>query len=291
MTQILQYISENALTIIGIVVAAITAIGVFYGPKLVAKSQERKEKLRKHFNDLQDGAIKPLISIIAGLGISTQGDIFTNFSGSFSELDNEQLECFQAHYTKLGDKWQELTGKWTKQQGRVGGRWDEQNEKVDTLENQIRESIEKKCKESNISLPIRPFVANQELINDGLLRTLCGTICNKSQGISTDCDFNEAKIEEENNFYIVEVCATKWARARTADTAEKLKSIFTLIQNSPEFRQQASLMIENAKQIKNEFDELLADLDKIQSRGFVSKDPKYKFQAVKKCAICKELFY
>jgi len=279
MAQVWGFLSENSLAIIGLIIGAITAIGVFLGPRLVAKRQEKKEKLRKHFDDLLVDCIKPLISVIARVSITSSSTIITDSPGPLEAVDAEQLECFETHYSKL-DGWRELEGKWK-----------QHNEKVDAFEGEIKELIQAKCAKKNISLPIIPSGANQEWINDNLPYTLSATICEKSQGSRIECDFSEAKIQEEANFYIVELCATKWARAGTTDMAKTLKSIFSVIQNSAEFAQQASELMKDAKQIKAKFEELLMNLEKIHSRALMSKDPRYKFKPIKNCPICKELFY
>lgn len=278
------------IPIIGLIIAAITAFGVFYGPKLVAKSQEKKEKLKKHFSDLQDGATKPLSDITANINIKN-GLIINNSPQSFAHLDSEQLECFQAHYPIFADKWQELAGKWTKQKGLTGGRWTKHNEKVDSFENKVKEFMTRRLAEMGITLPIKPYQVRQEIISEMIVSTLLKTFYEEAQGQPVICDFGKATIIEDSDFYTIEVCGTKWATTKNRDTAEKCNSILIDIQNSLDFRKEASLTIEEAKQIKGEFEELLSNLDKIQSRGFISKDPKYKFQAVKKCHIYKELFY
>lgn len=67
MAQVWHFISTNVLQIIGLVVAAITAIGVFYGPRLVAKRQERREKLKVHFKELKQEAQSKVTTMISTL--------------------------------------------------------------------------------------------------------------------------------------------------------------------------------------------------------------------------------
>jgi hypothetical protein len=290
MAQIWEFMSENGLAIIGLVIAAITAVGVFYGPRLVAKRQERKEKLRKHFDDLKIGAIEPLTEIIASIGIKN-GSIITRSPQSFDRLDSEQLECFQAHYPAIADKWQELAGKWTRHKGLTGGRWARQNEKAKAFENKIEKLMSERLTEAGITLPIKPYRVRQELIVDGIPETILKILYDQAQGGPVTRDFNKAAIIEDSDFYILEVAKTKWAASMNRDIVEKCKAVLADIQKSLELREEASSVIKDAEQIEVEFQELLTSLDKIQSRGFISKDPKYKFQPVKKCLICKELFY
>jgi len=261
----------------------------FFWQRMTTGRQEKKEKLARHFDDLQNGAIKPISDIVANINIKN-GSIFTNSPGSFDWLDSEQLECFQGHYPALADKWQELAGKGPRHQGLTGCRWTKQNEKARAFENKIEKSISKMLTEAGITLPIKPYQIRQELIDRGLPETIQRTLYEQAQGKAIVDDFSKAAIIEDD-FYVLQLGKTKLVNAKNSEVIEKCKSIFIDVQNSEDLRKEASSVIRNAEKIRAEFEELLSNLAKIKSRGFISKDPKYEFKVVKRCPICKELFY
>jgi len=60
-------IGTYIIPILGLVIAAITAFGVFYGPRRVARRQEKKEKLKTHFEGLYQKIISQIFQIISGV--------------------------------------------------------------------------------------------------------------------------------------------------------------------------------------------------------------------------------
>jgi hypothetical protein len=262
----------------------------FFWQRMTTGRQEKKEKLARHFNDLQNDALKPISDIVTNINIKN-GYILTNAPESFDRIDSEQMECFQAHYTTLGDKWQKLAGKWPKQEERVGCEWTAHNEKVKAFEGKVEELLSERLTKAEIALPFKPYQVRQEVIANMTLSALLKSLYEQAQGELVTRDVSKATIREDSDFYTLEVGNTPWAAAKNRDIIEKCKSIFIDIQNSKDFKKEATSIIKDAKQIKSEFQELLSDLDKIRSRGFISKVPEYKFKAVKNCPICKELFY
>ena len=127
--EVWQFISANALPIIGLIVAAITALGVFLGPRLAAKWQREKERrdadLRAHFKDLERSIAGPLRrwddpewgrgwDVLPGrirhVGylILEMGELSTTFPFDENSVD---FEAFEAHFPDEANEWKDFRNK------------------------------------------------------------------------------------------------------------------------------------------------------------------------------------
>lgn len=279
-------------TIIGGTVGELfTGIRQYLVSRLLRREEKKEQNINWHFSILVNDVIEPIISLVRKLSIqngqivhewrlSVNNTQYLSFPKSFGFEQNEPFESFKAHYPETGDAWTKLKEKAVKQR-----------EKTQAFQKKIKEVIEEKGRENGISTPVKEFGANEELISDRLPLFLCQTLYKKSQGENATCDFNEAKIVPRGEFHSVYLYATEWASLRTTDRAEMCKSIFASIQNLAELKRQASVIIQDAKQIKGNFDVLKSELNDIKSYGLRSEDPKYKFKVANNCPICKKMFY
>ena len=258
--------------------------------KRIEKKREDRDNLEIHFRELREGALYPINEVTSHI-YATRGYIYCDNWESLKTLNAEQLICFKAHYPILADKWLYLAGELTDKAGLVGGSFREQNEKVDAENKEMRKFIVAKIKEANNNLPIRRY-AGQEEINEDVIADLIPNIYLQVEGKYIAHDFSEAVITDaDSGFFILKVGGTIYARAGNRDILEKCKLIFTDVQNSPTLQSKASELIENAKPIENEFEKIKLELDRIQSRGLISKNRRYKFKPTERCPICKELFF
>ena len=95
---------STILWVIGTIIAIITAIGVFEGPIKAQKRQEKKDSLKKHFNDFQNSALKPIHKVTSNV-YARSGYILNHHWESIEQLNAEQFVCFRAHYPVLADEW------------------------------------------------------------------------------------------------------------------------------------------------------------------------------------------
>jgi len=105
--------NDDALAIIGLIVAAVTAIGVFLGPRLTAKWQRRQQKqdmmLKAHFEEMKR-EVQEITRIISRV-TEDYGEIASHSEASYSEITSvvlpELSDNFIAHFseetTKLGE--------------------------------------------------------------------------------------------------------------------------------------------------------------------------------------------
>ena len=268
------------------------ALGFFlnlWNSSRIEKKHRDNENLLKHFDDIVNSTITPLSSISAGIRIN-EGLIDTRNHMAFGELDYEQFECFKVHYPYLWNRWKELAGDYIRSQKCTGGKWTKYNDKVDSFNKKVEHMLIERLKEEGLSISIGPWNDQRGVINDNLPRVLSTTLLERVQGFNLFPDFSTATINEKEakGFYILEVRSGKWAKARNLQEFEKCKAIFIEIQNSSDLIDEASLLIKEAKQIVEEFQELQSYLEKIKSRGLMSKDKKYEFRKLKDCPICRE---
>ncbi len=300
MTQTWQII----LTIIGLVVASITAIGVFYGPRLVAKRQEKREKLGVHFKDLK-------LNIIDSIGdLSWQ---IRNCEGQMTHQDDspvppiykfEQVDlftCFNLHFPLEADEWKQLKERSL-----------EQNQSAKDFESKIKEYIESDHNLTPLKKdpipdtggegkdPLRAMIdkakakANmEEMIVDVTPKCLCRTLYELAQNSSPVYDFTKAEIKLSDSLYILHfpkivIGASQLVYAKTAEKVKYCNSVFVGIQESPDFRQEASRIYDNAKKLVKDFKDfstrLAAKIDNISKYGIGRE-----FKKLKKCPICKKI--
>jgi len=117
---------ETLLWITGAVIAAITAIGVFVGPVIAQRRQERirkaEEKLRTHFRDLKSKVIEPLISVTYDISNNGEKILYENWPmtvehpPTLPKYKFEQSDSFtylKLHFPEIVAEWEKLKEKAT----------------------------------------------------------------------------------------------------------------------------------------------------------------------------------
>jgi len=118
----------DVLLYIGIALAAVAAVGVFVGPLLATRFQERKrerdEKLRIHFENLQMEIMNPIRDLAWNL---TNRDGELTYYGDRPVLPNNEIEqrdsfvYFTLHFPAIAEEWRELKEKALKHNHRLNG--------------------------------------------------------------------------------------------------------------------------------------------------------------------------
>jgi len=280
-------IGTYIMPILGLVIAAITAFGVFYGPRRVARRQEKKEKLKTHFEGLNQKIISQILQIISGivdecgtLDASTlrgsrtmEDDPFPAILG-FEVLD--EYQSFQAHYPSTDQKWRELiTQTWT------------HNKDAEAALKELEEIIISK---SNLP-PIKPDDTSvEEKIISSAIPLLFKSIYYSVRGEKPRYDFTKMKAIDYNMLQLIKIGHMPIAMASKGNV-EKYKSALLEVQNMPSYRERVSSLHGNAFQLMKRFEALAYEMQLIYDYGLISKKAGHKFEPIKECAICKRIFY
>jgi len=289
-----QFVSANAFAIISLLVAAITAIGVFLGPKLVAKWQREKERqdreLRIHFEDLE--------RITVGLS-ETSGDEqqdeeswdvpsgytyhqgyaileIGKLSGSFSVLmkeNSEDFKAFEAHFPEKAMQWKDL-------KSRI-------NEYIGNYNNFVKD-VKKALEERLSPLPILDEVPKVPLeyadirMLSPLFQCWLPSARDYKPRYHIEETSNKSKLGVPNYAnYTLEINGSPCVFTKTYDEAEKCKACFVSLRESAKYIQKASEPFHIAKELNKSYKEFGEEL--VRDFEFISK-----YGIGKKFKICKE---
>lgn len=245
------------IPIIGLVIAAITAFGVFYGPKLVAKSQEKKESLRNHFKHLETIVIKPISDTMRGIAtygetLSIKGASYGSFhyASLITNFEQGDFYIFKLHFPKLAEKV-------TKQLNEVN----QHNELCESFTNKLKELIEEKT-----GLPVsegkgRPFIYAD------VPSYLRQTLCDLAEPKSLRHDFRQARIEKKNDFWEVFTPGIIYAQVTTEEQGNSCKHGLIELMESTSLLEEISYILKNANQLENE-SRSIADLLDLTCRQY-----------------------
>jgi len=280
---ILKYI----IPVAGILIAAITAFGVFYGPRLVAKRQEKKGKLSTHFDGIRQKIIYTIVQIISGIaddygtldastlrGSKTMDD--DPFPILFGFEERDEYQAFQTHYPTTDKKWQEL----------VTQTW-KHNEDVEAAIKELEEIIK-----NNPDLPpIKPFApSKEEKVIPETITLIYRAIYSIAQGQRPLYDFSELHVTDYGEFQIISVSNASVV-ITTKEKIEQCKSALLELQNSSSLRERALGLSGNTFQLTKKFEALTHELQSIYDYGLISNKVGHKFAPTKHCVICKRIFY
>jgi uncharacterized phage infection (PIP) family protein YhgE len=283
------FVSSNMLVVIGLVISAITAFGVFYGPKMAEDAAEKKEKLKTHFNGISKliGQISNTIDSVTITGgrlepINIRGNRTVEdiarmpFPKSFDFEEMEQYQSFKSHYPMMEYQWQDYKRNTS-----------EQNKNAEAFEDMVSQLLKSKLNLPTINHTLPSIMEGIEPYAPSII---CRTLYEVAQGQTPAHDLNKAVDIETKNLQIVKVGYENLSTV-SPDKVDYCKSVFKDIQQSSELRKEAFKLIENANEIRAQFSNLSHDLKRIASRGFMSKDRRYSFKMKRKCPICRELFW
>ncbi len=277
MAQISQFISANALAIIGLVIAAITATGVFYGPKLVAKSQEKKESLRNHFKHLETIVIKPISDTMRG--IATYGEALSIKGASYGSLhyatlirnfEQGDFYIFKLHFP-------ELAKKVTKQLNEVN----QHNEHCKSFTNKLKELIEEKTGLTVTKGKERPF------IYEDVPHYLRQTLHQLAKAESPTHDFRQVTIERKNDFWQVHTVSTIYAEVTAEQEGNLCKTGLIELMESSSLLEKISDILKRANQLEND-SRSIADLLDLTCRQYGVGQ---LLNEEKECPYCQVIFH
>jgi hypothetical protein len=274
------------IPIAGFFIAAITAFGVFYGPKLVAKRQEKKEKLKIHFEGLKQSIIVKIFQIITGVindygtleastlrGNMTMEDAHFPILFGFEEMD--EYQAFQAHYPEIDKTWREL----------IALIW-KQNEDVESALGEIEEYINE-----NPDLPPvkKYYPLTEEKVISGTIPLIYRAIYSIAKGENPQCDFSKLHVDDYNEYQHI-IVNKEVVAVTTKDRVDRCMSAFLELQTSETFKNRTQGLASNAFQLSKRLESLANMLKNIHDYGLISNKVGYKFAQTKDCIICKRIF-
>ena len=273
------------IPIVGLVIAAITAFGVFYGPKLVAKRQEKKEQLKTHFEGLKQNVIFKILQIISGVindhgtleastlrGNRTMDDDPFPLLFGFEEMD--EYQAFQVHYLEIDRTWREL----------ITLIW-KHNKDVEAALKELEETIGN----SKDLPPIKPDVTPiEEKVIPATITLLFQATYYLAQGERPQWDFSKLHVRDQGEFKMLSL-GNDLVAITVSEKVEQCVSALLEIQNS--FRERLLGLGGNAFQLSMRLKTLAYKLKNIYDYGLISNKAGYKFVPTKDCVICKRIFY
>jgi hypothetical protein len=280
-------IGTYIIPILGLVIAGITAFGVFLGPRLVAKRQEKKEKLKTHFEGLKQKVISQILQIIPGI-VDEYGTLdASTLRGSRTMEDDpfpiilgfdvrDEYQSFQAHYPVTNKKWRELIAQtWT------------HNKDAEVALKELEEII--KNKSSLPPIKLDDTLAEEKIIFSAI-PLLFKSIYHLVQGKKPRYDFSKMKDMDYNALQLIKIENIPIAMA-SEENVEKYKAALLEVQNMSSYRERVLGLHGNAFQLMKRFEALAYELQLIYDYGLISKKAGHKFEPIKECAICKRIFH
>jgi len=142
------------LWIAGTVIAIVTALGVFIGPLIAQKRQERirknNEKLSTHFQDLKSEVIDTLIFVTNDIESMGEVVLYQNWPmtverpttfPNYTFEQSEAFNCFKIHFPEIVTEWERLKEKAISHDKNIKDSAVQENRKkfIDTSENVVRD--------------------------------------------------------------------------------------------------------------------------------------------------------
>ncbi|PIP47765.1 MAG: hypothetical protein COX14_05290 [Chloroflexi bacterium CG23_combo_of_CG06-09_8_20_14_all_45_10] len=258
--------------IIGAIAAVVTAVGVFLGPRLVAKRSEEKEKLKKHFQDIRKEAEDSV------------------FHRSYSLCWNESLTVenkgdltlpFKCHFLRETGEWEELIA-----------RGQTHNKKVDDFEAELKKKLKEETgfhvQDYSEKFPMPWF----DVIDSHVLEPLFDNWNALIQGRELSFDFALATIKPItviSGVSTVELRVKAWPCGVFSEHsyAQRCKSALIALQNDQQFAQKTIELRQNGQSLEKSAAEFkvklvnsLNDIDKYQ----LGK----KFKKLNNCPVCQK---
>lgn len=276
----IEYNPQILGPIIGGAISAVVYVLVTRWLNKKAGERENRRKaeaeLKKHFNNLVKGIITPLSQNSGGIVVSEFG--YISSVAYYAEIDESQLSIIQAHYPDLWRTWQELERK-------RQNHWN----KIDILQKGIGELVKTKLTQYKITLPIKSFSIRQELISGGIYLDLLKTLNDQARDYPISPDFSKVVIKEDSGFYTLEDSASKYASSQNRAPIEKCKLVLVEIQTNQNLVEKTLTLTKEAGKIIKQYQGFHSDLERIRKRGLFISNP--KFEPVKSCPVCKDIFF
>ena len=257
---------------VGIMITAITAVGVFVGPLLAGwrqrKNAEQDRRLKTHFEELKEEA-EPVRSF-------HPSEHYGKIAGV--ELTPQISTSLEAHFPGQSEQWK---------------RWEAtanaHNKNYETFRQKIKTDFEKK------GIPVEKYPAKDFCcIYEDAFDALFNMWRELAQNKPPWPDFQQINSEQADGGYFLR--AQKWASAlafaKTEDEQQKCSAVLAEIAydignqgEAAKILDSANKLVEKAREFANQFAAKLDEIDKY----WPGKKPS-KFKRLKKtCQTCKEL--
>jgi len=284
-----ELLAAHTVEAVGIIIAAITAIGVFVGPWLASRRQrkiaEQDRKLKIHFEELKREA-QEIIRIISRVS-EDYGEIVSHSEATYSEITSVVLpqpsDNFMAHFpeemTKLGE---------------YSRRIEAYNRDYEAFRAKIIDALNS---EETLVLDWK-IAITAPCISESVVDPLISYWTEFTPNGRTWPDF---RFMEESPYADgqIDLCPKGWAAsaaARVRTESDKVKYCRALreVAANEEFKREATTLRSAARQLLNEIrtfpTRLLDKLDNVDRLWPGTK--KYTFRKEKKnCPRCKEIFH
>lgn len=273
-----EFLAEHSAEAIGIIIAAITAIGVFVGPWFASwrqrKNTEQDRKLKAHFEDLKREAEK-LISLAPNL---KEGDMRIVAVDTRWMSDSFKEHFFRHRQTEEWKKWQQEVGK--------------HNANCEDFRQKIKIAFGSK------EVPVKRKDQGKFstcIYEDAVNELYKGWKC-IAQGRPPSPDLRKIEstpVEGGYELYPSGWEATKVAFAKTKDEQEKCKLVLAEIADDVKSQRRAAEICDSTNKLERKVKEFVDQLG-----GEISDIDKFwpgkkanKFKRLKRtCPDCKELF-
>lgn len=286
-----QFLAAHIIEVIAIIIAAITAIGVFVGPWLASRRQrkiaEQDRKLRAHFEEVKSEA-EDLVSLASSLKEKDMRIVAVDISAAelgvgYVEIRAVQIsDSFKAHFLGQMEEWRTWEEKAI-----------EHNISCEDFRQKIKTAFESK------GIPVGYQDALSAYIHEDAFKPLLNMWEELARGKHPWPDFQKIEFEPIYNMKgASSLYASGWkanavAFAMTAADSEKCKAVLAEVAENEENQREAAKLynsanehVEQAKGFADQFASKLNDMDTF----WPPKKPN-EFKKLKKtCPKCKELF-
>jgi len=294
--QIVEFFAAHTVEAIGIIVAAITAVGVFVGPWFAScrqrKSTGRDRKLRAHFEELKKEA-RLIISSAAHVPEITEttddsGEIGVTVTvGAYGQIVKSIEEAqvsgsFKAHFREQ-----------VKEFNRLKQKIREHNAKCEDFRQKIKTAFESK------GIPVGYQDALSAYIHEDAFKPLFHMWEELARGKHPWPDFQKIEFEPIYNMKGASLLyASGWkanavAFAMTAADSEKCKAVLAEVAENQEDQKEAAEIFDSANKLIGEAKEfvgrLVTELNDMDNFWPGKKTNTFK-ELKKTCPGCRELF-
>jgi len=284
-TQIWQFISASALVIIGLIIAAITAFGVYFGPRFTAKWQRKQEKqdtnLKTHFEDIEKyiySKILPYSRSIVVKGLCMWYNDHSKVKNGYPFEIDEGYKSFKIHFREFADELEHLHKKALELNSRL---------------KKIREKIATLVKQGGISFGGVNEQASQ-IIYDNIFAALNNHY--KEIKINNRSNIFERIEESQESGKSGLLYASNWlkdsaiAYGETNENKENCKNIIIKIVTNEELKDKGLEIIRVTDKLADNFKDFAKKLNET-----IEYTKKYKigrdFKKEKECPYCQVIFH
>jgi len=270
------------LTIVGLVISAITAFGVFYGPRLVAKRQEKSGELRAHFEELRADVLPETRAMISHM---TEWQRKINTYDSFVYTSAIEIpdpsDSFRAHFPEEAKDYSQYKEKISKH-----------IERYEQFRGTIKDDFKSK------GIPMVGDLTNEPVcVYDTTFVALFRWWKELVKHVShPQPNFTQIEAEQADGGYYLYASglgAFPVAYAKTDPDKDKLGDALVEVAQNKKYKDKTAELLNSFESLRQELsnyrkhlDEKLKDIE-----GYWPGTKSYKFKKeTKRCTRCKEIF-